>query len=180
MIAARRSRQPAPAPAQLACSFEEIYRLHGTVIHRFCLSQLQDPHLAEDATSDVFAIALGSFRQMDDDGGHLYWLLAIARRVVAGHRRGRLRQQSLSLRARHATASQQDIGKQVEVRDEVRRVTDAMAHLGRRDRVLVGLRVASQLSFGEIAEVMDISEGTARVATHRALKNLRARLEASR
>jgi RNA polymerase sigma-70 factor (ECF subfamily) len=174
MIAAVASEALAPA------SFEEIYRLYGTTIHRFCLSQLQDPHLAEDATSDVFAVALATHGRLGDEDGTLFWLLGIARRVVHGHRRGRLRRQRLGDRARSARQVQPDVHEQVATREEIRRVTDAMAHLGKRDRILVGLRAAAQLSYSEIGEFMNMSEGSARVATHRALKTLRVRLEAAR
>jgi RNA polymerase sigma factor (sigma-70 family) len=169
----------APAPAVRA-GLEGIYRLHGATIHRFCLSQLQDPHLAEDATSDVFAVALGGFHRLGSEDEALFWLLGIARRVVSGHRRSRLRQQRLGERAQSALRHTRTVHEHVAVRDELRRVTEGIALLGRRDRTLVGLRAAAQLSYAEIAEVMHLTEGAARVATHRALQRLRSRLEASR
>ncbi len=172
---------PAAAPpSAVPVGLEEIYRLHGATIHRFCLSQLQDPHLAEDASSDVFAVAIGGFHRLGDENEALYWLLGIARRVVSGHRRSRLRQRRLSERAQSCAEPVPTVHERAAVREELRRVTEAMAGLGRRDRTLVGLRVAAQLSYAEIAEVMHLSEGAARVATHRALRTLRARLEGSR
>ena len=169
-----------PQAAARRVDFEAIYRMHGTVIQRFCLSQLRDPHLAEDATSDVFAIAIASHdRTRPQEEEILYWLLGIARKVVAGQRRGLLRRLRLRDRARDQLPMVADIHDQVETRAELRRVTEAMSQMGERDRTLIGLRCAAQLSYAEVAEVLDISEGTARVATHRALRSLRARLEAT-
>ena len=37
-------------------TIEEVYYLHRAAIYRFCLSQLRDHHLAEDAAADVFAV----------------------------------------------------------------------------------------------------------------------------
>jgi DNA-directed RNA polymerase specialized sigma24 family protein len=71
--------------------------------------------------------------------------------VVSGHRRSRLRQQRLSERAQSALRQARTVHEHVAVRDDLRRATDAIALLGRRDRTLVGLRAAAQLSYAEIA-----------------------------
>jgi DNA-directed RNA polymerase specialized sigma24 family protein len=46
-------------------------------------------------------------------------------------------------------------------------------------RQVIGLRVAADLSYREMAEVLGTSEAAAKMATHRALTKLRARLEAT-
>jgi RNA polymerase sigma factor (sigma-70 family) len=45
-----------------------------------------------------------------------------------------------------------------------------------RERELIGLRVAADLSYREVGELMGMSEPAAKVATHRALRRLRERL----
>jgi DNA-directed RNA polymerase specialized sigma24 family protein len=42
---------------------------------------------------------------------------------------------------------------------------------------LIGLRVAADLSFREVAALLGISEEAAKVATRRALRKLRSKLE---
>ena len=53
-------------------------------------------------------------------------------------------------------------------RADIIRVTAALAALRDRDRQLIGLRIAADLSYREIAAVMDSSEQVVKVATFRA------------
>jgi RNA polymerase sigma factor (sigma-70 family) len=62
-----------------------------------------------------------------------------------------------------------------EYRVDIERVTTALAAFRDGERQLIGLRVAADLSYREIAEVLGTSEAAAKVATHRALTKLRAR-----
>jgi RNA polymerase sigma-70 factor (ECF subfamily) len=52
-----------------------------------------------------------------------------------------------------------------------------LQQLRRRERELIGLRVAADLSYRDIGAILGISEDAAKVATHRALTRLRAHLE---
>ena len=69
---------------------------------------------------------------------------------------------------------------QVVLRDELRQAIDAIGRLSSRDRVLVGLRLASELPYAEIGQVLGMSEHAATVATRRAVARLRAKLGAPR
>jgi RNA polymerase sigma factor (sigma-70 family) len=168
------------ASAQSRPTFAEVYERHADTVYRFCLSQLADPHAAEDAAADAFTIALAAYERVDPDEGVLYWLLAIARRVVSGHRRRGLTRQRLQARIRLAAPPDPDVGEVAATRDDLREVIAAISHLRSRDRLLVGLRLAAHLSHAEIAEVMGMSEASARVATHRAVGRLRTGLETLR
>lgn len=171
----------AAAQAPPAATVEQLYYVHRSAVYRFCVSQLRDHHLAEDAAADVFAVALRTYHRVHNDEGALFWLLTIARRVTDRHRRSGLRRARLVERAGAVVPEQHsDVQDEVVIRQELRRVIDAMATMSKRDRVLIGLRLAAQLSYAEIAEMQNTSEGAARVATHRALKILRARLEIDR
>jgi DNA-directed RNA polymerase specialized sigma24 family protein len=55
-------------------------------------------------------------------------------------------------------------------------VAAALAGMRRRDRELIGLRVAADLSYRVVGELLGMSEPAAKVATHRALGRLRERL----
>lgn len=169
--------QGAPAIADL--DFEGAYRAHAAAVYRFCLTQLREPAIAEDAAADVFAFALRGWRQVDQASGVKLWLFGIARNVVADHYRAVRRRDRLHqlLRRRHRTIATPDPEGAAELRDEVRRVGEVIATLKRRDQVLLGLRVSSDMSHSDIAHVMGMSEEAVRVAIHRAVKKIRAQLE---
>jgi RNA polymerase sigma-70 factor (ECF subfamily) len=65
----------------------------------------------------------------------------------------------------------------VEARDDLRRVGELIATLKRRDQILLGLRVASELSHSEIAQVMGMSTQAVRVAIHRSIDKIRKQWE---
>jgi len=167
------------APTTDEPDFEAVYRSHAPAVYRFCLSQLRDMALAEDATADVFAAALRAWHRVERPAGVRLWLFGIARHIVANHYRAVRRRDRLHqlLRRRHRTSAVADPEAAVELRDDVRRVGAAIATLKRRDQILLGLRVSSDMSHGDIAQVMGMSEKAVRVAIHRAVKKVRHQLE---
>ena len=165
------------APADSILPFDEVYRVHADAVFRFCASQLRDLATAEDVTADVFASAFASYARVKPDADGLRpWLFRIARNAVIDQYRREGRRRSLLVRLgrdRDYSSSVEDVADR---QGELRAVTVALQMLGERDRQLVGLRVAGGLGFAEMGAVLGMREHTAKVATHRALARLRARL----
>jgi len=158
--------------------FEEVYRRHADAVYRFCLSQLGNRAAAEDVAADSFSSAFAAYdRVRPDQAGLRPWLFRIARNASIDHGRRHRRAGFTLLRLSRAPAPPPDVESLAGLRAELRDVLSAMAGLGRRDRTLVGLRIAGGLSYGEIAEAMGMNEGAARTATHRALGRVRAWVE---
>jgi RNA polymerase sigma factor (sigma-70 family) len=161
--------------------FDDVYRCHAGSVHRFCVSQVGDLALAEDLTHETFTRAFAAYERVSPEPATVRtWLLAIARNVATDHHRHRDRWRRLLLGMAASPAVRADVETLAEQRADLARVTAALATLGRRDRQLVGLRVAADLSYREIAGVMGTSEQVVKVATFRALTRLRARLEDQR
>jgi RNA polymerase sigma-70 factor, ECF subfamily len=178
--AAKQPRGKGPAaPGGILTPFEEVYRTHLDAVFRFCLSQLRDRDAAEEVTAEVFSAALVAYSRVRPDRGVLTWLLSIARHRVVDHYRAQRRREHLAVLLGRRPTPARDPAEVAELREDLARAERAIARLGRRARLLVGLRVAAQLSYAEIGEVMDISEAAARVATYRALRSVRAALEES-
>ncbi len=160
--------------------FEEVYRCHAGSVHRFCLSQVSEPALAEDLTHETFARAFVAYQRVGPDlTSARAWLLAIARNLCADHHRHRSRWSRLLSRGVEGPPATGSVETAVQHRVDVERVTRALAGFRDRERQLIGLRVAADLSYPEIAELTGTSETAAKVATYRALAKLRARLENS-
>jgi RNA polymerase sigma-70 factor (ECF subfamily) len=163
---------------------EEMYRAHADTVYRYCLSQLGSASDAEDATSDTFVAALRAYRRTEVEPDRITpWLIHIARNLVIDHYRRRTRRYTLLERLfRQATERDPEVDIEASVvrRDELVSVLATMAKLRPRDRELVGLRLAGDLSYGRIGEVLGISEHAATVATHRAINRLRSLIEAER
>ena len=160
--------------------FEEVYRSHAGSVHRYCLSQVYEPAVAEDLTHETFARAFVAYPRIGPDlTSARAWLLTIARNLCADHHRLRSRWRRLVSRGVEGPPATGSVETAVQQRVDVERVTRALAGFRERERQLIGLRVAADLSYREIAELLGTSEAAAKVATHRALAKLRARLENS-
>jgi len=168
------------AKEPLLAPFEDVYRCCAGSVHRFCVSQVFDPTVAEDLTHETFVKAFVAYQQVGPDlTSARAWLLTIARNLCADHHRNRGRWRLLLSRLVQRPSATGNVETVAERRADIERVTTALAGFRQRERQLIGLRVAADLSYREIGEVLGISEAAARVATHRALTKLRARLENS-
>ncbi|GAA3448876.1 RNA polymerase sigma factor [Dactylosporangium matsuzakiense] len=168
-------REEVTAPA-----FEAVYRAHAAAVYRFCLSQVRSPAEAEDVAAEVFVSALAAFADarpaLKDT---LAWLLRIARNEIIDRARRHTRRSALIARFFGGSSEadpQANVEAAVVIGDELQRVLQVIRKLSARDQTLVGLRLASELSYAEIGAVLGLSEHAATVATRRALQRLRDRL----
>jgi RNA polymerase sigma-70 factor (ECF subfamily) len=176
--------QPSDLPEVELTPFEQVYQECAARVYRYCLSQVANASDAEDLAAEVFAAAFAAYQGSQPPGGMvLPWLLRIARNEIIDHHRRRSRRSALLARFfggdSDADASA-DVESEVVSRDELRRAVAAMRDMSERDRTLIGLRIAADLPYAEIGEVLGLSEHTATVATRRALQRLRQRLEGRR
>ena len=154
--------------------FERVYERHAGPVYRFCLSLTGNPATAEDVASDTFAAALVAYERVrPEESGLRSWLFRIARNEAIDHLRrvGRARR---FLDRHWFRPEPEHVEDAALLRAELREVIAAISRLSRRDRQLLGLRLAAGLSFAEIGTVTGMQEAAARVATHRALKRLRS------
>ena len=157
--------------------FDEVYRENADSVYRFCVSQLRDAETAEDITADVFAAAFAAYDRVHPDAaGVRTWLFRIARNAVIDQYRREGRRRSLLARIGRDRVFPDTVEDTAEQRTDIRAIRAALDTLRERDRQLVGLRVAGGLSFAEIATVLGIREGAAKMATHRALERVRITL----
>lgn len=106
------------------------------------------------------------------------WLVAIAnRRIVDGLRRqGRFSAHETPLDPEHETLSASETNLQEEAAD-ARMLRDAVERLPAGQRDAIRMLKLEELSLKEAAAVSRISVAALKVATHRALKNLRKLIE---
>jgi RNA polymerase sigma-70 factor (ECF subfamily) len=143
--------------------FDDVYRCHAGSVHRFCVSQVGDPALAEDLTHETFTRAFAAYERVRPEPATVRtWLLAIARNLATDHHRHRGCWRRLLLGMAASPAVRADVETLAEQRADLARVAAALATLGRRDWQLVGLRVAADLSYREIAGVMGTSSRSSR------------------
>lgn len=159
-------------------AFDVLYRRYLDRVYGYAFYQLRDHHDAEDATERTFLAALRALPAFRDEGATFRaWLFRIAHNTIVNARRSRFRRRTEPLPdGLERVAPDADPASLVLEADERRRVLRAVAELPDDRRQVVLLRFVDGLSSREIGQVMDRSEGAARVLLHRALRDLAARL----
>ena len=159
-------------------AFDVLYRRYLGRVYGYAFYQLRDHHDAEDATERIFLAALKALPEFRDEGASFRaWLFRIAHNTIINARRSRFRRWTEPLpEGLDRIAPNADPAALVVEADETRRVLRAVAELPDDRRQVILLRFVDGLSSREIGQVMDRSEGAARVLLHRALRDLAARL----
>lgn len=155
-------------------TMDDLVRRHQGVVYRFLLGFLKDEDQAADAAQDTFVKALDRLDGFRGDASFRTWLLAIAKNEALGTIRSRGRRREESLDASGPLENRAEAPDELAVRAEsVRRVRDALERLPEKQRLSVSLRLFDGLSFREIGEAIDSSEGAARVNYHYGIGRLR-------
>jgi RNA polymerase sigma-70 factor, ECF subfamily len=141
-------------------------------VHAYAISLLGERGAAEDVTATAFERLYRSRSRLDRRRGTpRAWLFAIARNAALDELRRRGRQPRCELPV--DASVDQGSGEAIEHVERRAQVHEALAHLPLRDREVVLLKFHGQLSNGELARVLGISESNAGTRLHRALTRLR-------
>ncbi|HTQ69494.1 MAG TPA: sigma-70 family RNA polymerase sigma factor [Solirubrobacteraceae bacterium] len=159
---------PAAAP-----DFDSLFRTCVGDVHAYAMSMLADRAAAEDVTALAFERLYRARSRLDPRRGTARGMLfTIARNAALDELRRRSRR-PLAEGPGELPDARSDVAlEQVEHRALV---ADALAGLGGRDRELVLLKFHGQLSNGELARALGISESNVGTRVHRALTRLRTR-----
>lgn len=157
-------------------ALEAFVRRWDDPLFRFLERTLGSPHLAADARQRTFVRVMeraGSFR-----GGQVStWIFRVALRIAIDLRRYERRRAADPIGdAEPVAARTPDPADEAARRDERGVVREALGEMTEEDRALLWLRVADERPFSEIAVVLCVPEGTARLRFIRALSRMRKRL----
>ena len=151
-------------------TFEQLYTTYFPDVYRFAVWLTRDPTQAEDVASETFIRAWARRDRLRTETLKGY-LLAIARNIFIKqlHRSNKSEQLTEDLADRSP-----DPHRAAAARMDLDRVTRALSQMPSPDRLALVLRMEYSLPYEEIARVLDISAGAARVKVHRARRRLLA------
>ncbi len=150
-----------------------VDRHHG-VVFRTCAAILSDEDLAADASQNSFLKAFKAIDRFRGEAAFRTWLLAIAGNEARGLLRKIKRRREDTLEDVDVLRAEgNDPSEEVILRSEVARVRVVLAELPEKQKLSVSLRIIEGLSFREIGEIIDSTEGSARVNYHHGIRRLR-------
>jgi RNA polymerase sigma factor (sigma-70 family) len=151
-----------------------LFERHSGRIFRFCASKLRSREEAEDATQTTFLYACRALQRGVVPRADLAWLLAIARNVCVERHRSRARRESVEV-----TRDVQALDGMVaapERNGDLADVASALADMPEGQRRAILLREWQGLSYREIADRLDTSQGAVEALIFRARRSLAERL----
>ncbi|MFV8754232.1 RNA polymerase sigma factor [Nannocystaceae bacterium ST9] len=153
-------------------AFAELVRRHQGKVRGLLLRLTNNPTLADDLAQEVFLRAYRGLVGFEGRSRFSTWLYRIAYNVFLNHR---TRTRELACLPEnyesHAAAPDNELSPQ---RYDLRRdLADAVTRLPERYRAVVTLYYLEDVSYPEIAEVLDLPLGTVKTHLHRAKKLLR-------
>ena len=155
--------------------FESLYREYYQKVYAFLYRLCTDHDLAEDLTQETFLQAYKSFHKFRGDCEVFTWLAAIGKHVYFKY----LKKKKLNLDAANLELvaqsylsgddSPEEYVHKKDVEEAVRKIVNTIP---KKYRDVVLLRIYAELPFSQIAQVLKISESSAKVIYFRAKKML--------
>ncbi len=158
--------------AQRERRFRQLYEEHYLQVQAYAVRRLDVRADVGDVVAEVFTTA---WRRLDDvppAPEARLWLYGVARRVLAGHRRGKERFRRLVARieAHQVAAPQPAPG------DQEGRLTRVLGQVPAAEREALMLVAWEQLSYAEAAQVLGCSPNAIGIRVHRARARMREAL----
>lgn len=153
-------------------TFAEVYEANFGAVWRFVRSRIDDHHLAQDVTSDVFVRAWRSWPRFDHRRGSATpWLFTIAHRAVVDTWR-RTRPEPTDLED-GAIVEEDDLPEDVVLREDLLwRLGTGLRQLQPRERDALAMRFAARLPIDDIAAVLGLGTSATKMLVHRAIQRL--------
>ena len=160
-------------------AFAALYQAHVQAIYRYVAHRVNDTHLAEDLTADVFTRALQSLDTYQDRGKpFVAWLYRIARaRVIDTYRRTGRRPIEGDLDEEPLPVDPEDLDASMLRQQAARALRSAIADLTDDQQQVIILRFVEGHRVDVVAQIMGKQPNAIKALQHRALRALASRLE---
>jgi RNA polymerase sigma-70 factor (ECF subfamily) len=159
-----------------ADAFRQLVERHYQVVLKVAYRALGNLSAAEDCAQDVFIKVHQKLRLYRADRPFIRWLHRVTANTVTDAIRRRRVDISFDTLVHEVPSSLGDPAQAAALREQRTAIRIAMASLPGRLRDTIILQVYHELSYQEIAQVLDIPIGTVMSRIHNAKRQLRRRL----
>ena len=157
--------------------FGELYLLYVEPVFRYLYSRIGNVHEAEDTTAQTFLAAFESFGRFRQDGHFASWLFTIARNKGMDH--FRRRNNTTSIEEIDDIPMESDPLSGVIQSEQAAALSKLIRVLPEEERELLRLRFLAEMSFPEMAHLLQNNEEAVKKSVYRLLARLHSQLEVS-
>ena len=159
-------------------AFGQLYDRYLPQIYRFVFLKVGRKQDAEDITQQVFTSAWQNVNRFEFKGFPFSsWLYRIASNAVIDHYRTYKANIDIEQVPEDLFSEYTNDDEKIDTAMNVRMVRTALATLEQDQQNVLLMKFVDELSNKEIAEALQKTEGAIRVIQHRALKQLKAKLD---
>jgi RNA polymerase sigma-70 factor (ECF subfamily) len=159
-----------------AGAFETLVRLHHRAVYNMAFRYMGDHGGADDVVQETFVKAFNAIQSFRGESSFKSWLIRIAVNTAKNSLRSRERHAAVDIADLPLSSKHHDFTR-LEGLQTAELLRLAIARLAPKQREALELRVYEDLSFKEIAEIMDCPFDTAKANYRHAVLNLRKILE---
>lgn len=166
------------APGRLDVDLEHMIAEYSSLIYHVAYNIVHDVGLAEDVVQETIIKVWRNQRHFRGDSSLKTWLVRIARNTAIDSVRRRREQPTRQGMLPDSTddSAEGDIERVTQGRMAMSGLARALARLDELSRTIVVLREVNAMSYGEIAEALEIPESTVKTRLMRARRALQESL----
>lgn len=154
-------------------AFEPLYRRYFEGIFRFVYQRMDDVDTAKDLTQQVFIKALEKLDRYQDRGlPFSSWLYRIAFNELNQHFRENNKDRCLNLESAGVEEIMEEMNED-RYEPYIEKLVEVMQQLGPEHQALIEMRFFEHRSFREIADILGLTENTAKVRLYRLLEKMK-------
>ena len=157
-------------------AFEALVRRYQKPLYFLCLRYVRDHDAAADLSQRSFIRALEKMDELRDARIFRSWLFRIGANLALNH----LRDHARFVEEESSPAADEPVTPEAQARLEAAEdavaLRRAVGELPTKQRMTLELRIYEEMSFRDIAEALETTEGAAKVNFHYAVRRLRTLL----
>lgn len=157
-------------------AFEALVRRYQKPLYFLCLRYVRDHDAAADLTQRSFIRVMEKLQELRDAQIFRGWLFRIGANLALNHLRDTARFVDEPALPPDEPAGAPEAQSLLEAEEDSLALRRAVALLPTKQRMTLELRVYEELSFRDIAEALETTEGAAKVNFHYAVRRLRTLL----
>lgn len=168
-----------------SCDIDQLVEQYSDSVYRYCKSLAFTPEDAEDLYQQTFLKAFELHKKISLEKNPKAYLLSIATNIWKNHKSMYARRERIAPTVSSEMEgiqiedirSEQDILEQVVKEEQLELLRKCVNHLPEKQRQVITLFYAGELSLEEIAKVLKIPKGTVKSRLHKAKEQLRKEME---
>lgn len=158
--------------------FEECYLEFADCVYWYLLLRVSNPQVAQDLTSQTFLKAYQAYADLRKSERFAPWIFRIARNLsIDYYRRAQSPEHSALELSEDLVSHGPDLLDSAMQSERASAIQMAIRALPRADQDLLSLRFVAQLTFKEIAGLLNWNESTTKTAFYKLMASLKTQLE---